>query len=197
MAIHRVGHIREVHHDEATKPPNEPAADVGGIECTVNRVGDVYHDQLIRSGHAHRLSDLDHFASLQFSPRCAIPCCGNVSLQRACTLPSGRGPKSVESTARTGDSSHRRRLVHHGSGPRTTCLTDESFVTGLSEYAGEVAKRFPWVQSYTPVNEPLTTARFSGLYGHWYPHQRCDEAFVTALVLQCLATAESMRQIRL
>jgi dTDP-4-dehydrorhamnose reductase len=25
---------------------------------------------------------------------------------------------------------------------------------------------------WTPVNEPLTTARFSGLYGHWYPHGR-------------------------
>ena len=25
--------------------------------------------------------------------------------------------------------------------------------------------RYPWIDAYTPVNEPLTTARFSGLYG--------------------------------
>ena len=28
----------------------------------------------------------------------------------------------------------------------------------------------PHITNYTPVNEPLTTARFSGLYGAWYPH---------------------------
>src|SRR4051794_17900303 len=36
----------------------------GGIECTVNRVNDDYHDQLARSGHLERLSDLDRFAEL-------------------------------------------------------------------------------------------------------------------------------------
>ena len=30
------------------------------------------------------------------------------------------------------------------------------------------------------MNEPLTTARFSGLYGHWYPHLN-DDAFVAKL----------------
>ena len=36
----------------------------GGHECTVNRVGETYHDQTLRSGHQHRLDDLDLFASL-------------------------------------------------------------------------------------------------------------------------------------
>ncbi|MFN2521612.1 MAG: dTDP-4-dehydrorhamnose reductase, partial [Candidatus Limnocylindria bacterium] len=36
----------------------------GGVECTVNRVGDRYFDQVERSGHAARLDDLDRFASL-------------------------------------------------------------------------------------------------------------------------------------
>ena len=45
-----------------------------------------------------------------------------------------------------------------------------------------MAERFPWVDAYTPVNEPLTTARFSGLYGHWYPHGRDDATFVRALL---------------
>ncbi|WP_206667357.1 hypothetical protein, partial [Salmonella enterica] len=56
-------------------------------------------------------------------------------------------------------------LVHHGSGPPHTHLLDPAFAAGLAAFAGEVARRFPWVEDYTPVNEPLTTARFSALYG--------------------------------
>ena len=33
---------------------------------------------------------------------------------------------------------------------------------------------FPWVRRWTPINEPLTTARFSTLYGVWYPNLRDD-----------------------
>ena len=36
----------------------------GGAECTVNRVGDTYFDQLRWSGHDLRLADIDRFASL-------------------------------------------------------------------------------------------------------------------------------------
>src|SRR4051812_30920975 len=37
----------------------------GGVECTVNRVGDRYFDQLALSGHAERIEeDLERIASL-------------------------------------------------------------------------------------------------------------------------------------
>ena len=88
-------------------------------------------------------------------------------------------------------------LVHHGSGPAHTSLIDDGFAIGLEEYAGAVAQRYPWVMAYTPVNEPLTTARFSALYGHWYPHHRDPTHFVQALLNQCTATARAMRAIRL
>ena len=88
-------------------------------------------------------------------------------------------------------------LVHHGSGPRYTNLTDTGFATGLAHYAGQVARRFPWVQGYTPVNEPLTTARFSGLYGLWYPHGRDNRTFARALINQCRGTVLAMQAIRL
>jgi dTDP-4-dehydrorhamnose reductase len=42
----------------------------------------------------------------------------------------------------------------------------------------------------------LTTARFSALYGRWYPHQRSDHAFVRALLNQVLGVALAMRAIR-
>ncbi|HMG06610.1 MAG TPA: hypothetical protein VK581_14210, partial [Chthoniobacterales bacterium] len=42
----------------------EPFALWGGVECTVNRVGDRFHNQLIRSGHWDREEDLERFAEL-------------------------------------------------------------------------------------------------------------------------------------
>ena len=71
-------------------------------------------------------------------------------------------------------------LVHHGSGPRHTSLLCPRFAEGLAAFAAAVARRYPWVEHWTPVNEPLTTARFSALYGLWYPHARDDRSFVVA-----------------
>jgi len=41
----------------------------GGIECTINRVGDHYCDQAARSGHYRRLSDLEAIAALGVNAR--------------------------------------------------------------------------------------------------------------------------------
>ena len=61
----------------------------------------------------------------------------------------------------------------------------------------QVAERYPWIDAYTPINEPLTTARFSGLYGHWHPHGRDDTSFVALFLAQLSATARAMREIRM
>lgn len=87
-------------------------------------------------------------------------------------------------------------LLHHGSGPRFTSLVDDAFPELVAEYAAAVATRYPWVDTYTPINEPLTTARFSALYGHWYPHGRDEATFLRALVNECKATVLAMRAIR-
>lgn len=166
-----------------------------GVECTVNRVGDRYFDQLERSGHADRLNDLDRFAELGIRTL-RYP----ILWER--TAPNG--PASADwswADARLG----RLRqlgirpivtLVHHGSGPRHTNLLDPAFADGLAGFAGAVAARYPWVEDYTPVNEPLTTARFSALYGHWYPHARDMRSCVRALIHECAATAAAMAAIR-
>ena len=87
-------------------------------------------------------------------------------------------------------------LLHHGSGPRYTELLDPDFPKKLGEYAAIVAERYPWIEMWTPVNEPLTTARFSALYGHWYPHTKDYGLFLRALVNECKGTLEAMRAIR-
>ncbi len=167
----------------------------GGIECTINRVGDAFFTQLDRSGHLGRDGDLGRFAAL------GIAALRYPVLWEA-TAPDGVAAADWSWTDRR--LAELRRLgitpivglIHHGSGPRHTNLLDPSFAVGLAEFAGAVAARYPWVDHWTPVNEPLTTARFSALYGLWYPHARDDRSFVAALFNQCRATVLAMASIR-
>jgi dTDP-4-dehydrorhamnose reductase len=86
--------------------------------------------------------------------------------------------------------------MHHGSGPRFTSLLDPQFPEKLAGYAATVAERYPWIDAYTPVNEPNTTARFSGLYGVWYPHRRSRQSYLRALLNQVKATVLCMEAVR-
>ena len=65
-------------------------------------------------------------------------------------------------------------LLHHGSGPSFTNLLDPDFPAKFAHYARHFSERYPWIEDYTPINEPLTTARFSALYGFWFPHEKND-----------------------
>ena len=175
--------------------PGDAIALWAGIEPTVNRVADVYHDQLQLSGHWHRRSDSELIASL------------GIGVLRYPLLWELVAPSGLDRAEwrwfdeRLGDL---RRLgirpiaglVHHGSGPRSTSIVDEGFAPALAGFAGACAERYPWIEDYTPINEPLTTARFSTLYGMWYPHARDDGAFARAVVHQCTAVALAMRAIR-
>lgn len=178
--------------DEKKKQPLEWW---GGVEPTINRVGDRFLSQLERNGHRSRLSDLDRFAELgltrlrfpvlweEVAP--SFPYAGNweqidIQLERTRSL-------GLNVTA---------GLVHHGSGPRYTSLIDPLFAEKLARFAREVAERYPWIDAFTPVNEPLTTARFSGLYGVWYPHGRDGFTFARTMLNQCRAVVLAMREIR-
>ncbi len=166
-----------------------------GVECTVNRVGDRYFEQLARSGHERRIDDLERFASLGIT---AI----RYPILWERTAPNGLSRASWEWADRRVNRlaelgiSPIVGLVHHGSGPRDTSLIDPDFAPRLAEFGAAVARRYPWISAYSPVNEPLTTARFSGLYGYWYPHGRDDESFLKALTVQCRAVILSMQAIR-
>jgi dTDP-4-dehydrorhamnose reductase len=167
----------------------------GGLECTVNRVLDDYFSQMERNGHATRNDDLERFASL------------GIKALRYPVLWERTAPDGLESADWSWPDERLPALqrlgitpiaglVHHGSGPRHTSLVDPSFAQNLAEFAGAVAERYPWLEYYTPVNEPLTTARFSGLYGVWYPHGRDERTFIEALLNQCRGVVLSMRAIR-
>ncbi len=166
-----------------------------GVECSVLRVGDDFRDQVCETGHADRLSDLDLVAAL------------GIRTMRYPVLWERVAPEKQETLdwRWTDERLGRMRelgiqpiagLLHHGSGPHHTNLLDPDFPERLATYAAEVAARYPWIQLWTPVNEPLTTARFSCLYGHWYPHRRDFAAFLRATVNQCRGVALAMTAVR-
>ena len=51
----------------------------------------------------------------------------------------------------------------------------------FENYAGAVAKRYPWVRFFTPINEMYVTARASARDGVWNEQLTDDKSFVTAM----------------
>ena len=167
----------------------------GGHECTVNRVGDRFFDQTVRSGHQERLGDLDLFAGLgvkalrypvlweRIAPEAPWRCDWRWTDQRLGRLRE-LGVRPIAG------------LVHHGSGPAYTSLIDPEFARGLEAFALAVAERYPWISEWTPLNEPLTTARFSSLYGHWHPHLSDERSFWETLLNEIDGVRLAMAAVR-
>lgn len=167
----------------------------GGVESTLNRVHDQYFSQMEKSGHSTRLSDLKLFSEL------------GIKTLRYPALWELMAPERHDQFNWTWSDERMSALrelginpivgfLHHGSGPKYTSLIDPEFPEKFALYARAFAERYPWVQDYTPINEILTTARFSCLYGHWFPHHQSDQSFLQAVFLQCKATTLAMKEIQ-
>jgi dTDP-4-dehydrorhamnose reductase len=167
----------------------------GGLECTINRVGDQYYDQLEYAGHYDRDNDLQELQSLGLK-MLRYPVLWEKHRKRKDQVIDWSFAESRLNRIKEFNITPIVGLVHHGSGPCFVNFYDGSFEEGLAAYANEVAERFPWIEYYTPVNEPLTTARFCGLYGHWYPHKKTAYDFCRILVSECKATVMAMKEIR-
>jgi dTDP-4-dehydrorhamnose reductase len=166
-----------------------------GPECTIVRIGDRWRDQVAETGHRVRPADIELIASLgvrtvrypilweSVAPVHPDACDFTWTDARLAQLQS----LGIEVIA---------GLLHHGSGPHYTDLLDPAFPQKFADYARRVAERYPHIRRWTPINEPLTTARFSALYGHWYPHLSDYPSFLRAVVNQCAATREAMAAIR-
>lgn len=72
-------------------------------------------------------------------------------------------------------------LCHFGVPDFVGNFQNPDFPFLFARYAEAFARRFPWVQFYTPVNEMFICATFSASYGWWNEQMRTDKAFVTAL----------------
>ena len=167
----------------------------GGPECTVNRVGDRLRDQLRESGHHDRIEDLDLFARLGITAIRYPLLWERISPNRPDTFDWAWSDARL---ARLRQLNIRpvAGLVHHGSGPLYTNLLADEFAPGLAAFARAAAERYPWIEAWTPVNEPVTTARFSALYGLWYPHHRDERSFWRALLNQIDGVRLAMAEMR-
>jgi len=167
----------------------------GGIECTINRVNNHFFDQLEYAGHYNREEDINAIASLGIK-KIRYPVLWEKHQPEKNTDIDWTWTRRQLEALRDKDIDVIAGLLHHGSGPSYTRLNDPRFPYLLAEYASRVANEFPWLEYYTPVNEPLTTARFSGLYGLWYPHHRNARSFMQMLLCELKGVVLSMEAIR-
>jgi dTDP-4-dehydrorhamnose reductase len=165
-----------------------------GPECSWLRVGDWACDQLALTGHDRRIEDLDLLREL------------GVNAVRYPVL-WGRTARRDEATDWDWAGRRLERLVelgirpivgllHHGFGPDGMDPLDPGWPAAFGRYAAEVAQRFPFVADFLPVNEPLTTARFGGLYGWWPPYGRDRATFTRLMFAQAEAYLEAAQSIR-
>src|SRR5690242_10329080 len=72
-------------------------------------------------------------------------------------------------------------LCHFGVPDWIGNFQNADFPALFADYARAFARRYPWIQLYTPVNEMSICARFSALYGWWNEQLSDDRSFVNAL----------------
>lgn len=172
---------------------NHPIEIWGGVECSVVRINNTIHDQLKMNGHEERISDFDLFADIGIK-KLRYP------------LLWEKYTEQKESFFKIHDERLERLrklnivpiagLLHHGSGPMHTDMSQDDFPEKLADYAQMIATHYQWIEYYTPVNEPLTTARFSGLYGVWYPHTTDDLYFSKIYLNELKGIILAMQKIR-
>jgi dTDP-4-dehydrorhamnose reductase len=145
----------------------------GGVECTVNRVGDTpFSTSRWRRRIRIRVTDLDRLLAA-WHHCCAIPGAlwervAPIEAVDSCDWTMDR--RAAHGTASSQHLRDRRprpswqRARLHRAAQRLTLRP------AFARHAAATARRYPWIADWTPVNEPCTTARFSCLYGHWYPH---------------------------
>lgn len=86
-------------------------------------------------------------------------------------------------------------LCHFGVPDWIGDFQNPDFPEQFRRYAGAFARRFPWVQLYTPVNEMFICAQFSAKYGWWNEQGTTDLTFVTALKHIVKANVLAMQEI--
>jgi beta-glucosidase/6-phospho-beta-glucosidase/beta-galactosidase len=86
-------------------------------------------------------------------------------------------------------------LCHFGVPDWIGDFQNGDFPELFASYARDFAKRFPWVQLYTPVNEMYICATFSAKFGWWNEQLKSDKTFVIALKNIVKANVTAMQAI--
>jgi beta-glucosidase/6-phospho-beta-glucosidase/beta-galactosidase len=87
-------------------------------------------------------------------------------------------------------------LCHFGVPDWLGSFQNPDFPDAFAEYAGAVARRYGWVDHFTPVNEIYIAALFSAGHGWWNERLTGELTFVTALKHLCRANVLAMHAIQ-
>lgn len=86
-------------------------------------------------------------------------------------------------------------LCHFGVPDWIGNFQNREWPVHFAQYAKDFAKRFPYLQFYTPINEIFIAATFSAQYGWWNECLSDDVSFVNALTNLCKANVLAMNAI--
>lgn len=86
-------------------------------------------------------------------------------------------------------------LCHFGLPDWLGNFQNSDFPELFATYAYDFARRYPYIQFYTPVNEMFICALFSAKFGWWNEEGTSDQTFVTALKNIVRANVLAMRAI--
>jgi len=86
-------------------------------------------------------------------------------------------------------------LCHFGVPDWVGNFQNEDWPELFADFADAFAQRYPWIVYYTPVNEILVCARFSGKQGIWNEQQKSDKAMIAAHKNMCKATLLAIERI--
>ena len=152
-----------------------------GIECSAPLIaGGVRQDELVKTGHRDRVEeDLALVASfgiryLRYGIPFHVVAADPRSLDwtwtdRAMTALQANGLEPIVD------------LLHFGLPDDLSGFGDPRLPDRFVAFVAAFAERFPWVRYYTPVNEPLISARFSAQLGWWNERRTDDRSFVAAI----------------
>ena len=92
-------------------------------------------------------------------------------------------------------------LVHYGTPTWLTgAFTDPQYPQAIADFAAAVAQRYPeTITSFTPLNEPVTTASFCGKRGIWPPYDSGWDGWVRntiPMVQGVVSTINAIRQVQ-
>lgn len=86
-------------------------------------------------------------------------------------------------------------LCHFGLPDWAGDFQNEEWPELFADFAGNFARRYPWIQFYTPANEILVCAKFSGKLGWWNEQKTSDKAMITAHINLCSASLLAIERI--
>jgi dTDP-4-dehydrorhamnose reductase len=104
----------------------------GGVECTVVRIGEEFRNQVVDTGHATRISDLDEMAKLGVKATRYPIVWESIAPESPNELDFSWHDKRLERLRELGIEVI-AGLVHHGSGPRYASMLDDKFAPMLAD----------------------------------------------------------------